>query len=199
MNRVIDREAARSVSLERITRARLFETALRSDADVLVFGDIVDAMAARQVLLAADGGRLVLATISAPTTPRAIERVLDLSADGEEVWARATLAASLRLVVGQRLLPAADRARIHAAVELLPASTELSTLVREGRTREISELQRRGRAVGMVRLDESLADLVRSQKVPVDVAKQFAESPADLEAQIAARIAAMPAVSVKRA
>ena len=34
-----------------------------------------------------------------------------------------------------------------------------------------------------MRLDESLAELVKAQKVTIEVAKQFAESPADLESQ----------------
>lgn len=181
------------------SRARLFETALRSDVDVLAFGSINDAESARQALLAADGGRLVLATLDAATTPKAIERLVDLASDVDEAWARASLASSLRLVIGQRLLSSVDRTRLHAAVEVIAPSAELATLLREGRTREIAELHRRGHTPGSIRVDESLADLVRSQKVPVDVARQFADSPAELEAQIAARIAATPAVSVKRA
>ena len=36
-----------------------------------------------------------------------------------------------------------------------------------------------------MRLDESLAELVRAQKVTLEVAKPFAESPQELEAHVA--------------
>ena len=70
-------------------------------------------------------------------------------------------------------------------VELLPSSIALYTLIRDGRTYQIPSLQQRGRALGVVRLDESLADLVRAQKATLEVVKQFAESPPDLEALVA--------------
>ena len=73
--------------------------------------------------------------------------------------------------------------RLHAAVELLPSSIALYTLIRDARTFQIPSLQQRGRAQGVVRLDESLAELVRAQKVTLEVAKQFAESAEQLEAQ----------------
>jgi twitching motility protein PilT len=114
------------------TRARLFETALRSDVDVLVIGEIADAETARQALLAADGARLVLATLDAPAAASAIERLVDLASDVDEGWARAAVASSLRLVVAQRLVPGADRERLHASTEVLSAPAELGALLREG-------------------------------------------------------------------
>src|SRR5690606_26472096 len=100
---------------------------------------------------------------------------------------------SLRLIIGQRLVPSADRTRLHAAVELLPWAVALYGLIRDGRTHQIPNLQQRRKPLGVLRLDESLAELVRTHKVTVDVAKQFAESPADLETQAARPAAAAQA------
>ena len=117
-----------------------------------------------------------------PTARIAIDRILDLFDPREEPWVRATLAASLKVVTSQRLVPSTDRTRLHAAFEVLPWSVKLYNLIREGRTHEIPALQQLGPALGVLRLDDALAELVRSQKVTLDVARQLAESPNDLEA-----------------
>ena len=176
----------RDVGLHARTRGRTLHTALREDADVIVFGEMRDAETLRHALVACESGRLVLGTMNTPSAAKTIDRVLDLFSPAEQPWARTSLASSLRLVIGQRLVPSADRTRGHAAVELLPWSVALYTLVRDGRTHEIPEIQKRGKdGGGVLRLDDSLAELVRAQKVTAVVAKQLAESPAELEAQIA--------------
>ncbi|MBN9165043.1 MAG: Flp pilus assembly complex ATPase component TadA, partial [Myxococcales bacterium] len=175
----------RDVGLHGRTRVRTVQTALREDVDTLVIADMRDADSVRDALVACEGGRLVLATMNMPSAAKTVDRILDLFSPAEEPWVRLSLASSLRLIVGQRLVPSADRTRLHAAVELLPWSVALYTLIRDGRTHQIPDLQKRGKAVGVVRLDESLADLVRAQKVTAEVAKQFAESPADFDGHVA--------------
>ncbi|MBX3261970.1 MAG: Flp pilus assembly complex ATPase component TadA [Labilithrix sp.] len=175
----------RDVGLHARTRSRTIQTALREDVDALVIADVRDAESVRHALVACESGRLVLGTMNAPSAAKTVDRILDLFSAAEEPWVRSSLASSLRLIVGQRLVPSADRTRLHAAVELLPWSVALFTLVRDGRTHQIPDLQRRGKAAGIVRLDESLAELVRAQKVTVEVARLFAESPAELDAQLA--------------
>ncbi|MDF2692766.1 MAG: Twitching motility protein PilT, partial [Labilithrix sp.] len=175
----------RDVGLHARSRARTVQTALREDVDTLVISELRDAESVRHALVACEGGRLVLAAMNMPSAAKTIDRILDLFSPSEEPWVRTSLAGSLRLIVGQRLVPSADRTRLHAAVEVLPASISLHTLIRDGRTHQIADLQARGKPAGMVRLDEALADLVRAQKVTPEVAKQFAESPADFVAQVA--------------
>jgi twitching motility protein PilT len=154
----------------------------REDPNVIVIGELRDADAVRAALTASENGHLVLATMSTATAAKTIDRLIEMFPLAEQAHARASIAGSLRLIIGQRLVPSADRTRLHAAVELLPSSIALYTLIRDSRTFQIPSLQQRGRAQGVVRLDESLADLVRTQKVTLEVAKQFAESPQELEA-----------------
>ena len=187
----------RDVGLHARTRTRTLQTALREDADTIVLGEIRDAESTRHALVACESGRLVLGTMNTPSVSSTIARILDLFPAEEATWVRGSLASSLRLVIGQRLVPSADRTRLHAAVELLPWSVALYTLVRDGRVHEIPDLQKRANAAGVVRLDDSLAELVRAQKITADVAKQFAESPAELDAR-AARPAGASAAQARK-
>ena len=166
----------------RSTKARALQSALREDPDVVVVPDVRDADVVRIALTACESGRLVILGMNMPTARIAIDRILDLFDPREEPWVRATLAASLKVVTSQRLVPSTDRTRLHAAFEVLPWSVKLYNLIREGRTHEIPALQQLGPALGVLRLDDALAELVRAQKVTLDVARQLAESPNDLEA-----------------
>jgi twitching motility protein PilT len=175
----------RDVGLHTRNKAKAFHSALRSDPDVLVISELRDGESIRQALSAAEGGRLVLATINAPSVSVALERMLRPFGKSDEHWARTTLAATLRLVVAQQLVPSSDRTRLHAAVELVPASLTLWSALRAGRIPEIAFLKAKSR--GVILLDESLADLARAQKVTVEVAKHYSESPSDFEALVARR------------
>ena len=158
-------------------------SAAAADVDVIVIGELRDAVAVRTAISAAESGRLVLTTMNVTSAAKAIERLVDAFPDAESARARARIASMLRLVLSQRLVPSADRTRLVAAVEVLPMSLALAAVVRDGKLDQIHALQKQARGGG-VRLDESLAELVRAQKVTPEVAKQFAESAVELDAII---------------
>jgi twitching motility protein PilT len=163
------------------------KAALREDPDVIVVGELRDAETVRMAVAASETGHLVLGTMNTPSAAKTIDRLIDLFPPADQPQARLTIAAGLRLIVSQRLVPGADRQRFHVAAELLPGSVPLSALIREGRTFQIPSLQQRSKALGIVRLDESLADLVRDLHVTLEAAKAFAELPNELEALVTAR------------
>ncbi len=156
------------------------ETAASQDADAIVVSELTDATTVRAALRATQNGHLVLSTICAPNAAKGIERLLELLSAEEQEDLRASIAASLRMIVGQRLVPSADRTQLHAAVEMFTGTVALATLVREGRLADIPALQRRAR--GVIRFDDSLAELVRRQKITLEAAKQVGERPTEVEA-----------------
>ena len=98
-----------------------------------------------------------------------------------------TLAGGLHLIVSQRLVPSTDGKRMAAAVELLPGSVALWSLIRDAKTYQIPSLQQRGKGFGIIRLDESLYDLVRAGRVTKEAALAVAENPEELEAILSGR------------
>jgi twitching motility protein PilT len=119
--------------------------------------------------------------------------VLDAFPPAEQPQARLSLAGALRLVVSQRLVPSADKTRVHAAAEVLPGSLALNALIRDGKVSQIPTLQERGRRQGAVRLDDALADLVRAGKVDAASARSYADAPDELDARIGRKPSAPPA------
>jgi twitching motility protein PilT len=171
----------REVGTHTRTFASALRAALREDPDVIVVGELRDTETVSMAVAASETGHLVLGTMNTPSAAKTIDRLIDLFPPADQPQVRLTLAAGLRLVVGQRLVPSVDRAGVHAAIELLPGSLGLSAIIRDNKSFQIPSLQQRGRGAGVMRLDDSLAELVRTGKVSAEAALAVAESPADLE------------------
>jgi twitching motility protein PilT len=167
--------------------ASALKASLREDPDVIVVGELRDTETVRMALAASETGHLVLGTMNTPSAAKTIDRLVDLFPPDDQQQVRMTLAGGLHLIVSQRLLPTADGSAMVAAVELLPGSIALWSLIRDNKTFQIPSLQQRGKGFGIVRLDESLGDLVRAGRVTQAAAVAVAENPDDLEAVLSGK------------
>jgi twitching motility protein PilT len=186
------------------SHTRSFQSALkaslREDPDVIVVGELRDTETVRMALAASETGHLVLGTMNTPSAAKTIDRLIDLFPPADQQQVRMTLAGGLHLIVSQRLLPRADGSGMVAAVELLPGSVALWSLIRDAKTFQIPSLQQRGKGFGIIRLDESLAELVRSGTVTKAAALTIAEHPEELDAVLSGkRQAPAPAQFGKKA
>lgn len=163
------------------------KASLREDPDVIVVGELRDTETVRMALSASETGHLVLGTMNTPSAAKTIDRLIDLFPPADQAQVRTTLAGGLRLIVSQRLVRTADSARVVAAAEILPGSVALWNLIRESKTYQIPSLQQRGKSMGIVRLDDSLADLVRSHTITLEAAQVVAEDPDELAKAVRAK------------
>lgn len=168
--------------------ARALKGALREDPDVIVVGELRDTETVSMAVAASETGHLVVGTMNTPSAAKTIDRLIDMFPPGDQAQVRRTLAGGLKLVIGQRLVPSVDRKRVHAAVELLTGTVALWNLIREEKTYQIPSLQQRGRSLGIIRLDDSLAGLVRAGKCSAEQAAFFAESPDTFKAAISQKV-----------
>jgi twitching motility protein PilT len=168
------------------THTKSFQAALkaslREDPDVIVVGELRDTETVRMALSASETGHLVIGTMNTPSAAKTIDRLVDLFPPADQQQVRMTLAGGLRLIVSQRLVANAKGDGLVAAAEVLPGSVALWNLIRENKTFQIPSLQQRGKALGIVRLDDSLAELVRTGRAPLEAARAAAEQPDELEA-----------------
>ena len=91
------------------------------------------------------------------------------------------------MILSQRLVPNSDRSGVHLAIETLPGSLALWNLIRENKTYQIPSLQQRGKAAGIMRLDDSLADLTRNGSIAVEDAIRAAQFPDELRRELLQR------------
>ncbi|MBN1605453.1 MAG: PilT/PilU family type 4a pilus ATPase [Polyangiaceae bacterium] len=153
------------------------KAALREDPDVIAIGELRDLETVEMALSAAETGHLVIATMSTPSGARTIDRLIDMFPPSVQSQVRATLAGTLKMVISQRLVPSRDRSRRHVAAELITGNIPLWALIRDNKLYQLPSLLQRGRAYGMLRIDDSLNELVACGKVDFEGAKRFADDP----------------------
>jgi twitching motility protein PilT len=156
------------------------EHALRQDPDVLVLGQLADDAAAGAVLQAAEIGHLVIAAMSTVTAVDSIGRFVELFPPERQRQARSTLAATLRGVVSQRLLPrAGGRGRV-PAVEILVVNSRVRERIAEHRLGELEDEMTVGELYGMQTFDQSLLQLYRNGLVEHSDAVAHASAPGEM-------------------
>ena len=150
---------------------------LREDPDVIAIGELRDRETVEKALEAAETGHLVFATMSTPSGARTIGRLIDMFPPDDQSQVRSTLAGVLKFVVSQRLVPRQDGNGRVVAVELLTGGMALWTLIRDDKLFQLPSLLQRGRAFGMIRIEDSLNELVSSGVISIETAKTFADDP----------------------
>jgi len=163
------------------THTRSFQSALaaalREDPDVIAIGELRDRETVEMALSAAETGHLVLATMSTPSGAKTIDRVIDMFPPDDQSQVRATLSGALKLVISQRLLRRADNRGLIAAYEMITGNVPLWTLIRDNKLFQLPSLLQRGRNYGMIRLEDSLRELLMQGIITEDEARLHAEDP----------------------
>jgi twitching motility protein PilT len=174
----------REVGRHTLSFAAALKASLREDPDVIVIGELRDRETVEIALTAAETGHLVLATMSTPSAAKTIDRLVDMFPPDDQSQVRASLGAALKAIVAQRLLPNAQGTGVVAAVELLVGMLALSNMIRDNKLYQLPNLMQRGKAFGMIRLDDSLLELVRAGVLAEDVAVRNADNRKELIAAL---------------
>ena len=158
-------------------------SALRQDPDVILVGEMRDHETIKTVMHAAETGHLVFSTLHTVDATETIARIVQMFPSEQQVAIRLQLAAILRGVISQRLLPRADGRGMIPAVEVLINTPRVQEMIADPlRTHEIIDAIREGaHPYGMVSFDQSLTQLVRRKLVSYESALAASSNPADFE------------------
>ena len=172
--------------------AAALKGSLRQDPDVIVIGELRDRETVEIALTASETGHLVIATMSTPSAAKTIDRLVDMFPPEDQSQVRASVAGALRAVVAQRLLPNAHGDGVVPAIELVTGVLPLAAMIRDDKLYQLPNLMQRGRAHGMIRFDDSLAELARAGRITTDVALRFAENRKELAPKLGAPAGKVP-------
>lgn len=160
--------------------------ALRQDPDIILVGEMRDLETSALAISAAETGHLVLSTLHTVNASQTVERVIDMYPGGQQNQIRSMLANTLQAVVSQSLFSRIDRPGMVPAVEVLLCTPAVRNIIREARTFEIPNVIDTNRQIGMVSLDNSIAELYFNGLISREDAIAQAAFPDKLERQLAA-------------
>jgi len=153
---------------------------LRQDPDVILVGEMRDLETISTALTAAETGHLVFATLHTQDAPQSIDRVIDVFPAHQQQQVRVQLASALQGICTQQLLPTRDGQSRAIACEVMVATPAVRNLIREGKTHQIYSVLQAGGRYGMVTMDMSLVQLVRSGRISLDMALERCSNEEDL-------------------
>lgn len=152
------------------TFAGALRSALREDPDVLVVGELRDPESTATAVTAAETGHLVFGTLHTHNAHQTVARLLDQFPGGKRTHIRMLVAAVLRGIVSQQLIPNLDGRGRSLASEVMVANPAIANLIREDRSWQIPLVMQTGRKQGMQLMDDSLLDLVQQKKISLEEA-----------------------------
>jgi twitching motility protein PilT len=156
-------------------------SALREDPDVILIGEMRDLETIQLAITAAETGHLVFATLHTKGARDSVDRIIDAFPPAQQAQIRTQLAASLRAVISQILLPRKGKKGRVCAAEIMLVSHGIQNLIRENKVFQIPSLMQTSGGMGMQTLRQTLRSLVRTNQISADVAIEASGEPMLME------------------
>ena len=161
----------REVGKQTESFAAALKAALREDPDVILVGEMRDLETISLALTAAETGHLVFGTLHTSGAPSTINRIIDVFPPEQQEQIRAQISTSLKMVVTQRLLKTKDGQGRVGAFEIMKCTSPIQNLIREAKIHQIPSIMQTAVRDGMITMDKSLEELVKSGKIDPGAAK----------------------------
>jgi twitching motility protein PilT len=116
-------------------------------------------------LTAAETGHLVLSTLHTNDAIQAVSRILDSFPTANQPQIRQQLSLALLAIIAQQLVPGTDGQSRWPATEIMIATDAVRALIRKGDDHQLRSQISVGRADGMMTMEQSLAELVRTGRI----------------------------------
>ncbi|MCP4834896.1 MAG: PilT/PilU family type 4a pilus ATPase, partial [Phycisphaera sp.] len=166
--------------------ASALKHALRQDPDIILVGEMRDLETTALAISAAETGHLVLSTLHTVDASQTVERIIDMYPAGQQNQIRSMLANTLEAVVSQTLFSRIDKTGMVPATEIMLCTPAVRNIIREARTFEIPNVIETNRQLGMISLDNAIAELFFNGMISREDAVAQSAHPEKLERMIAA-------------
>ncbi|MQR00040.1 PilT/PilU family type 4a pilus ATPase [Glaciimonas soli] len=153
--------------------------ALRQAPDCILIGEIRDKETMTAALAYAQSGHLVVSTLHANNTYRALNRVISFYPLENRPALLEDLASTLTAIVSQRLVTDVDGERV-PAVEIMQNTRYIAELIEEGKISQIKEAMEKSLAPGSMTFEQALMQLIEAGIISQQEALSHADSPSNL-------------------
>ncbi|MGI6279713.1 MAG: type IV pilus twitching motility protein PilT [Acutalibacteraceae bacterium] len=155
----------REIGEDSQTFSSALRAALREDPDVILVGEMRDLETVSIAVSAAETGHLVLSTLHTVNAPQTIDRIIDMFPSEQQQQIKVQLSGVLQGVISQQLMRIRGSDGRVAAMEVLIMNDAIRNVIREGKTHQIPSMMQTATAQGMMSMDYSLSQLVKSNKI----------------------------------
>jgi twitching motility protein PilT len=176
----------REIGADTLTFQKALRSVLRQDPDFVLVGELRDHETIEAALTLAETGHLTFGTLHTSDAVQSVNRIIDVFPSHQQAQVRTQISFSLEAVFSQQLLPLAQGKGRALAAEIMLATPAIRALIRDGKAHQIySQIQTGGR-LGMRTMSQSLAELVRKNKVSMSVAESCISDSSELKTLVRA-------------
>ena len=148
---------------------------LRQAPDVILLGEMRDAETIRTAMTAAETGHTVIATLHTKGTANSIDRIIDAFPSEQQTQVRVQLSMVLRAVVSQQLVQDEKGGQV-PAFEIMHMNGATRSLIRDGKTHQLTAAMAAAGEEGMVTMDQSLLALYKAGRISRETALSNADN-----------------------
>jgi len=170
----------REVGLDTLSFHHALKHVLRQDPDIIMIGEMRDAVSFTAAMSAADTGHLVFSTLHTTNAAQSVSRILDFFKAEEREQVRRQLCGCLQAVVCQRMVGTVS-GTMTPALEILINTPTVKKLIEENRLDKLPAAIETGTEDGMLNFNQALFQLVKEGKVAQKEALAKATNPQALE------------------
>ena len=165
----------REVGLDTHAFHNALKNAMREAPDVILIGEILDAVTMESAIAFAETGHLCMATLHSNNADQTLDRILNFFPESAHKNVLMNLSLNLKAIISQRLVVGKDGKRLPAA-EILINTPMIRDLIRRGEVHEIKEAMDKSLQEGMQTFDQSLFRMYKEGKVELEEALRKADS-----------------------
>ncbi|MET0961593.1 MAG: PilT/PilU family type 4a pilus ATPase [Noviherbaspirillum sp.] len=169
----------REIGTDAVSLSIALKNALRQAPDCILIGEIRDRETMAAALSYAQSGHLVVATLHANNSYQALNRIISFFPIESRTSLYADLAATIRAVISQRLVPAINGGR-RAAVEVMLNTRHVSELIEQGELSQLREAVEKSLSAGSQTFERALLALIREGVITQEEALSHADSASNL-------------------
>jgi twitching motility protein PilT len=167
----------REVGTHTLSQTNALKSALREDPDIIVVSELRELKSIELAVSAAETGHLVFGTMNTNNATQTVSTLIDSFPPEDKSIMTNMISESLRGVISQQLIPKKDQSGMVAAYEVLLMTTPMANLIREEKTEQLTNAMITGKKAGMIVLDDSLMELVKSGLISGASAYRHAVNP----------------------
>ena len=147
--------------------------ALREDCDILVIGEIRDKETMAAAIDMAESGHLVIGTLHTKSCAETLDRIINFYDFSDQAQIKVLMAALLRIIVSQRLIPGKDGDSLVMVPEVMVVDNVVAGCIRKEKfsVSEIEDAIQSSSDKGSQGLITVLADLFINDKITLEQAQ----------------------------
>ena len=165
----------REVGLDTHAFHNALKNAMREAPDVILIGEILDAVTMESAIAFAETGHLCLATLHSNNADQTLDRILNFFPEAAHKNVLMNLSLNLKAVISLRLVVGKDGKRMPAS-EILINTPMIRDLIRRGEVHEVKDAMAKSLQEGMHTFDQSLFRMYKDGKIDLEEALRKADS-----------------------